>query len=186
MKKLLLASLALALYAALVPHTALSFDSFGFYCAPYTKSFEEGKHYIASSTSPVSITCSYDIPASAAQQYSSIKVGVFKGVPGNSLQVGGGVISPFYPLETPFQNFTDFRINDGTQMNEPKQEDDFFAVVYDGGRWDSNGNPIYYWFQNFFTIGGTLPNNKIQIIIWMWGAKPASEWDPFVIIPGIL
>jgi pimeloyl-ACP methyl ester carboxylesterase len=188
MKKLYFAAFAALFLLALSPARASAFDSFGFYCNPYIRSFEEGKHYLASSTNPGYIPCSFNIPSAETQSYSSVQVGIFKGVVGNSQYVAGGNVSPFFPLDTSYSIYNvNFALSDGTQAIEPKQDDDFFAVLYDGGiNQVGGGNPTLTQFINFFTNGSTPPNDHYKIIRWKWGLKPPSEWNPVIIIPGIL
>lgn len=184
---LLIAAISAVASILLSPFPAKAFDSFGFYCAPYTKSFEEGKHYIASSTNPAYIPCTFNIPAAATQGYNSIHVAVFKGTVGDSQLAIDNSVSAFFPLDQPLTLYNvDFILSDGQNPVYPKQDDNFFAVMYDGGFWDNGSNATLTQFQSFFTSGGIAPNNNYQIIRWKWGAKPQSEWDPVVIIPGIL
>src|SRR3569623_342441 len=190
MKHIWLGLLVAGLFISIAPAKALAFDSFGFYCAPYTKPFEDGKHYIPRiSTATTSGQCWFEVPATLAPNHT-IQVLVYKGVPGNAQPVGvGATISPFYRFDVAYDtnnSALNFYDTDGNAI-PPKQDDDFFSVAFDFGFFDTNNsNPSHTQFQNFFTKGGTAPNDHYQIIKWKWGAKPQSEWDPIIIIPGIL
>lgn len=162
----------------LAPKQVLAFDSFGFYCAPYTKPFEDAKHYLPTdSTSTTTGQCLFSIPSSLPSA-SQIAVAVYKGTPGNASFLFGQTISSFYDFNTPYvfngAGFTTYDLQNNPIY--PKQDDDFFAVVYATDKWDANaGSPT-----------NDASSDDYKTIAWKWGAKPQSEWDPVIIIPGIL
>ena len=172
MKRLIAVALFALIYASFAPNTVLAFDSFGFYCQPYIKTFEEGKHYIpANENAPTYISCSFEIPTSFDPSSQNINVAIYKGSVGNAQLITNRNVSPFYNTASPLLVLgVDFI------GHSPTQDDNFFAVVYEKNSWDEDaGMP---------TIGAAA--NDYKIINWKWGAKPVSEWDPVIIIPGIL
>ncbi len=187
MKKISFAFLVFLFILSLSPLRASASDSFGFYCRPYLKSFEDGKHYLPNNdTATSSSQCWFSIPSDLSSNYP-IGVAVYRGTPGNAEMLFRQTIG-----SVPFENYSydyiggNFTAVVNENLVKPAQDDDFFAVVYDTGYWDGLNNPTYTQFQNFFANGGTPPNDHYRVIQWKWGLKPQSEWNPVIIIPGIL
>jgi pimeloyl-ACP methyl ester carboxylesterase len=182
MKKLLFSLLSLPFLVifplpALANTTSLSFDPayasgpFQFFCQPYLRSFEEGKHYISTLLYPM---CEFSIPATVSA-LGIPNIAIYKGVPGNAKMLSGDrVFSTPTLVSLDHSTFTD--VDADGNLIAPKQDYDFFAVVYIDSGWD---------------VAHALPSSgasaeSYQLIKFKWGAKPASEWEPVVIIPGIL
>jgi len=144
-------------------------EKFSFYCGPYIKSFEAGKHYIPNDT-----TCLYSVPTSIQ---SPKLVALYKGTPGNAVWVGG-----------------DYVVHEGTLLSQtpnnyggnPQDGNNFFAAIFP--YIDPEQPQIYRdYFENGAPLpSGVEPNRDYYILPWKWGSKPVEEFDPVVIIPGIL
>ncbi len=141
--------------------------SFTFYCDPYKFSFEEGQHYM-----PRNSFCDYSIPSTIT---SRPVIGVYKGEVGSAEPVGGDLV---YTAGTLVRHYSNI-------FGTPQNETNFFAVVHDTSI-DQNSE-----FYNYLTNGAPLPTNAVEnqtyyILKWKWGPKPVEEYDPVVVIPGIL
>jgi pimeloyl-ACP methyl ester carboxylesterase len=139
---------------------------FSFYCSPYHYSFEAGKHYLPD----VHASCTFSIPNDITGYAKSIAL--YRGVPGTSVLIATEQVSNATLAQVDTVNF-----------GSPAAEQDYFAAVYDTEQADA--------FANAFTIGsstGTLPppNSDAHLLRWRWGAKPSSEFEPVIVIPGIL
>ncbi len=155
--------------------TPLSFDisyslkPFSFYCDPYKDSFESNKHYL-----PTGPSCTFSVPAAVSGTFHGIFV--YKGVPGNATGVGGDQ----YTFSAP----TLIR-EDSMSFGTSAQDDDYFGVIF-----GANSQADIAQFDAAFRTGSStntlLPSDNYRLIRWKWGAKPASEYDPVIIIPGIL
>ncbi|HVV38891.1 MAG TPA: alpha/beta hydrolase [Candidatus Paceibacterota bacterium] len=167
--------LSLGTSVALANTTNLSFDPvygaqpFSFSCSPYKFSFESGKHYVAQNGGP----CVYSIPSKIP---GTKTIATYKGVPGNSIFVAGDKIQGDSPTLVQ---------EDTNNFGSPAQDQNYFSVVYgyssstEAARFDAA-------FKTGSTTGTLLPSNNYAIIQWKWGGVPASEYEPVVIIPGIL
>jgi pimeloyl-ACP methyl ester carboxylesterase len=150
-----------------------SYGPFVFYCQPYTRPFQTDYHY-----KPDGSTCTFSLPYTM-DSHTKL-VAIYKGVPGNSVRfindrISQADISTLVQLGSiPFL------------AQNPAEETDFFGAVIDYS--DENlGDAIDSYLQN----GGTLPpgalkNQNFAYVAWKWGDKPPSEYDPVIIIPGIL
>lgn len=194
LKKLLLPLLASFICLILSPSpasanvTPISSDPlyasgpFQFFCLPYLRSFEDGKHYITTLPNP---NCQFSIPSEISVD-KRIGISIYKGVPGNAKLLSGELAPTNATLVmSGSSNLYETDSNDMPIL--PKQDDDFFSVVYAGSY---NLNDFFSTdapaFNNFFTQGTPPPSNNYKIIKWKWGSKPAAEFDPVIIIPGIL
>lgn len=137
---------------------------FSFFCNPYTFGFESGNHYIATEGG----FCTFAIPLAG-----QVFVSVYKGTVGSSeivlSEFHGGPARVVQTFPNHFEN--------------PPNEQDLFGVVYAA----SLGSA----FNEFLRTGAPLPAGAVEgvnyfILPWKWGPKPTSEFDPVVIIPGIL
>lgn len=142
---------------------------FVFYCEPYRATFEASKHY-----KTVDGPCTFSLPQSISGRRV---IAVYKGTVGNSAFVAGSSVSATPTLV----------LEDSVTFGTPAQDDDYFAVVWDqnllGGSADA--------FGEYLTKGTPLPaqavlNKNYYLLPWKWGSKPPSEFDPVVIVPGIL
>ena len=89
-------------------------EQFTFFCGPYIKSFESGKHYV-----PTSSTCTYSIPATLS---GNKIVSVYRGVPGVSATfVAGDLYAGAATLK--HQNPKNF--------GAPANDTPFFTVIYE-------------------------------------------------------
>ena len=139
---------------------------FSFYCGPYVKSFEMGKHYMPNNT-----TCVYSIPSTIS---GSKIVSLYKGSPGvAATQVGGDLVAHGGTLITQTPNF----------FGGAQNGDDFFAVIYDFAL-DQTATPLNAYLQGATSTlpSGVVENQNFYIIPWKWGPKPVEEFDPVVII----
>ena len=75
-------------------------------------------------------------------------------------------------------------LDESGALQTPQQDDNFFVAVYAVDPDNTSADAIA--FHNYFTTGTLPPNNNYQIIKWKWGSKPASEFDPVIVVPGIL
>jgi pimeloyl-ACP methyl ester carboxylesterase len=138
---------------------------FLFYCEQYTTTFESGKHY-----QPIDGSCAFSIPSTIT---GNKVIAVYKGTPGNAAALAGDA---YFGSATLVQE-------DFVPFGSPVQDDDYFAAVYDLS--------LYTSLNNYFQSGGPVPTGAVEnqnyyILPWKWGFKPPSEYDPVVIIPGIL
>jgi len=183
--------LAALLYIAVGASTALANTStvsndpsyaagpFQFYCPTYLSTFEEDKHYIPFSNQP---NCRYSIPAFISAE-GRVIVSTYKGTVGNAKILSGDLVYFTGTLiERPETSLVEIR--DNGEPIFPQQDDDFFSVVFAVD--PNNINDGATAFNNYFTTGTPPPNNNYKILRWKWGAKPASEFDPVIIVPGIL
>src|SRR3989344_5030320 len=145
-------------------------EQFTFFCGPYIKSFESGKHYV-----PTSSTCTYSIPATLS---GNKIVSVYRGVPGVSATfVAGDLYAGAATLIHQSPN----------NFGAPANDTPFFTVIYEASL-DSGAEPL-----NAYLTGATstLPSTVVEgtnfyQIPWLWGAKPPSEYDPVLVIPETL
>ena len=161
---------------ALAGTANLSFDAsfgaqpFSYYCQPYKYSFESGKHYMMAPHNP---PCFFSIP----YDITGIKtIALYKGVPGNATGVAADRVIGGSP--TLVQEYS-------TVFVTPTQDQDYFAVVY-GYVSDSEAAQFDSAFRTGSSTNTQPPTNDFHILQWKWGAKPVSEYEPVVIIPGIL
>lgn len=138
---------------------------FLFYCEQYTTTFESGKHY-----QPIDGSCAFSIPSTIA---GDKVIAIYKGTPGNATALAGDA---YFGSATLVQE-------DFVPFSSPVQDEDYFAAIYDLS--------LYVDINNYFQTGAGLPpqaveNQNYYILPWKWGFKPPSEYDPVVIIPGIL
>ncbi len=148
-------------------------DSFIFYCDLYKHPFEASKHYMPR-MGIAGDRCFYSLPATISGQKS---VALYRGTVGNATPIAIDSVSGFAASAT-FISQTPNNIPTNAANDE-----NFFAVVY--------GSSLGSEFTDYLSSGGTLPAEAIQnqnfyILPWKWGPKPAEEFDPVIIIPGIL
>ncbi|TSC69457.1 MAG: Lecithin:cholesterol acyltransferase [Parcubacteria group bacterium Gr01-1014_56] len=142
---------------------------FSFYCQPYKYSFENNKHYV-----PTDGPCAFSMPSTIGSQKI---IAVYQGAVGNAtLLAGDGVFNTATLVQ-----------EDLVAFGAPVQDQDYFAVVWDydlfGGSTGALGQAL--------ATGTALPVDAVLgqnyfILPWKWGTKPPSEYEPVVIIPGIL
>lgn len=163
---------------ALASTTNLSFNPsysaqpFSFYCDPYKYSFEDGKHY-AMATSTFGSNCYFTIPS----DITGIEIiSIYKGTPGNATFVAGDRVIGGTPSLVQ---------ENSVVFGTPAQDQDYFSVVY-----GSNSNDDNTAFDQALRTGSSTPlaapSGGYHIIKWKWGAQPPSEFEPVIIIPGIL
>ena len=161
-------------FAASASTTNLSSDPvyaegpFLFWCEPYVRSFEDDKHYLAESG-----PCKYSIPNTIG---GNKRIALYKGTVGSSTLVTGDAVV-FSPTLVR-QNFVSFA--------SMVQEQPLFAVVFDSAL--NEGGTA---FDTYLRTGGTPPVGAVEdqnyyTLPWVWGAKPVEEFEPVVVIPGIL
>ncbi|HVV38892.1 MAG TPA: hypothetical protein VHD31_01025 [Candidatus Paceibacterota bacterium] len=139
-----------------------------FYCSPYKIGFQAGNHYVAQNGGP----CVYTIPSTVL---GTKTIATYKGVPGNSTFVAGDQIqgSPTLVQE------------DTNNFGSPLQDQNYFSVVYgyttpaDAALYDAS-------FKNGSSTNVLPPGNNYALIQWKWGGKPASEYEPVLLVPDIL
>ncbi len=142
---------------------------FSYYCQPYVRSFEADKHYMPVAANQ---SCVFSVP----NTIGGIRdIALYKGTPGNAVLISSDQINNNSAPTLVQENNTNF--------GSPVQDQDYFAVIYD----DSIGAALYA----HFTGGGLLPAGAIQnqnyyVLPWKWGSKPTSEFEPVIIVPGIL
>src|SRR3989344_325629 len=141
---------------------------FLFWCEPYVRSFKEGKHY-----QPANGPCKYSIPNTIL---GNKRIALYKGTEGSSTLVTGDAVV-FSPTLVR-QNFVSFA--------SMVQAQSLFAVVFDSAL--NEGGTA---FDTYLRTGGTPPVGAVEdqnyyTLPWVWGAKPVEEFEPVVIIPGIL
>jgi len=165
------ASVASASITILSNSPTYSNQPFSFYCDPYKYSFESGKHYTPTDGGP----CVFSIPYSPTGQRL---IAVYKGVPGNAVFIGGDAV---------LSNNPSLVQEDSLNFGIPQQDQDYFAAVWDlslfGGSAGALGKAL--------STGTPLPSNAVlgqnyYTLQWKWGSKSASEFDPVLIVPGIL
>ncbi|MBX4192222.1 hypothetical protein KW798_01925, partial [Candidatus Parcubacteria bacterium] len=167
---LLLPTFALADVAADGDNSPTTPQPFTFTCEPYKLPFEEGKHYMIKPVDRADdlATCHYTIP-----QTGTFKVlAIYKGTVGSST-----LISSDSTINTPLSSLRTFP----NVFRDAQNEDNYFTVAYSSNVGDElNGADAY------FQTGVGSPPADLSIVHWKWGPKPASEFDPVIIIPGIL
>ncbi len=141
---------------------------FSFYCQPYKYSFEASKHYVPSDN-----PCTFSIPSTIGGVRT---IAIYKGTPGSAVFVSG---DQFFSSPTLLQE-------DNVVFGSPAQDQDYFAVVY-GFSTQADAQA----FDSYLKTGTSPPasaqlNQNYFILPWKWGSKPASEYEPVIIIPGIL
>ncbi len=146
---------------------AYAAQPFSFYCEPFVTSFKDANHYLP--TGP----CTFSVPGAVGGSIHGIFV--YKGIPGNSTVVGGDQ----YAFSAP----TLIR-EDSMSFGTPAQDQDYFGVIF-----GANSQGDITQFNEAFTVGSStntlLPSDNYRLIRWKWGAKPASEFEPVVLIPDI-
>ncbi|HVZ75849.1 MAG TPA: Ig-like domain-containing protein [Candidatus Paceibacterota bacterium] len=144
---------------------------FSFYCDPYKYSFEDGRHYVVSTTT--GSACYFTIPSAVT---GSKIIAIYKGVPGNATFVAGDQViggEPTFIQET------------SAGFGSPAQDQDYFAVVY-GYNNSDEGKAFDQELRSSSSTVITPPSGGYAVITWKWGAQPPSEFEPVIIIPGIL
>ncbi|HWB33769.1 MAG TPA: hypothetical protein VG753_00390, partial [Candidatus Paceibacterota bacterium] len=156
--------------------TNLSFDPsyasqpFFYSCDPYKAGFENGKHYQPLATP----NCLYTIPSTVLG--GSKIIALYKGTPGNSTFVAGDQVIGGSPTLVQ-ENSTTFA--------GATQDQDYFAVVY-GYSSTAEANTFDQSFRTGSSTDINPPTGNFAMIQWKWGGKPASEYNPVVIVPDIL
>ena len=153
------------------PNDPAHAEQFSFYCGPYKRSFESGKSYL-----PTTSTCTYSIPATLSD---TKLVALYKGVAGvNAVFVGGDLVGLANTLVDQSPN------NYG---GSPQNGDSFFAVVYEAAL-DQTAEPLSDYLSGATSTlpAGVVEGQNLYTIPWKWGPKPASEFDPVIVVPGIL
>ena len=145
-------------------------EQFSFYCGPYTRSFEADKHYIVNTS-----TCFYSVPHTLV---GNKMLTLYKGTPGVAAAFVGG--------DAVFHGGTLISHTPNT-FSGAQNGDDFFAVIYDFAL-DQTATPLNAYLQGATSTlpAGVVENQNFYIIPWKWGPKPVEEFDPVVVIPGIL
>lgn len=156
-------------------------QDFYFFCPPYKFSFEDNKHYL-----PAWRSCTYSIPAEIRAAGSQIVMELYYGVLGNATLLRTELVfdGTFIPTLVKVQDPATFDF-----YPTPHEEDGFFAVVLPSGPYSAVDKqyPELEQFHAYFSASSASPpHQNYRIIRWKWGSKPASEFDPVVIIPGIL
>ena len=175
---LLLALFFAGAATAFASTTNLSFDPsygtqpFSFYCQPYKFGFASGNHYVVPNNSP----CFFSIPSDVATTTGRVTITLYKGTPGNATIVSGDQVTGGSPTLVQ-ENSSTFGVS--------VQDQDYFAVVY-GYASDSQGNQFDAAFRTGSSTNTLPPTGTFHIMQWKWGGKPASEYEPVIIIPGIL
>ena len=145
-------------------------SQFFFYCAPYASSFEPNKHYIAQNGQ-----CTYSIPSTLSGNKQLL---LMKGVPGVSATIVGGDVDTYVgTLMSQYPNTFSGAVVD----------DQFFAVVYDSSL-NQGPTPFIDYLKG---TTPTLPQAAVEgqnfyILPWKWGPKPVEDFEPVVVVPGIL
>ncbi len=167
---LLGASVASANVNTLSSDPSYAAGPFSFYCQPYTAAFEDGKHYV-----PTGAPCTFSLPASIT---GNKIIALYKGVPGNATLISGdGVFSQGVTLVQ----------EENVAFGTPIDGQDYFAVVWSFDQFGGSNEAL----GNYLAGGSPAPTDAVLgqnyvMLQWKWGAKPASEYDPVIIIPGIL
>jgi pimeloyl-ACP methyl ester carboxylesterase len=156
--------------SGLSTNPAYAAGPFSFYCAPYKTPFESGKHY-----QPEDGGCVFSVPNTIAG-YKIISL--YRGTQGNAALIAGDGV--FSQASTLIQE-------DNVSFGTPTQDDDYFAVIWDYDLFGGTNNAL----GTYFSKGDPLPSGAVEgqnfyVLKWKWGAKPVSEFEPVVIIPGIL
>lgn len=156
-------------------------QDFSFYCPPYKFSFENGKHY-----TPTSRSCIFSIPAEVRGNGNHIILALYYGTPGNATLLRNEMLfdGSFFPTLVQVQDPGSFQF-----FPTPTEGSDFFGVVLPSGPYNDADKkyPELVQFDTYFTTGASpAPHQNYRLLQWKWGSKPAPEFDPVVIIPGIL
>ncbi len=118
--------------------------------------------------------CTYSLPSSIA---GGKTIALYQGVVGSSTLIGADLYSGAATLieENPVAFYG------------AKDGDDFFAVVYDPSL-DQNTTHFYDYLMGRSAAPppGAVQNQNYFIIPWKWGPVPTSEFEPVVLVPGIL
>ena len=144
--------------------------SFGFYCLPYTSSFEPNKHYIVQNG-----LCTYYVPATLSW---TKQVLLLKGVPGVGASiVGGDWVNVQTTLVSQYPNV----------FGTPAVDDKYFAVIYDVSL-DQVPTPLIDYLVGVTSTipAGVVLGQNFYILPWQWGPKPTEDFEPVVVVPGIL
>lgn len=145
-------------------------EKFSFYCGPYKRSFEDGKHYVVDNT-----TCFYSIPNTLS---GNKRVNLYKGTPGvSATTIGGDLVTHGGTLISQTPNI----------FSAPSNEDPFFAVIYEASL-DQGSTPLHAYLSG---ATSTLPAAVVEgqnfyIIPWKWGPKPVEEFEPLLVVPDTL
>lgn len=151
-------------------------EQFSFYCPEYKISFERNRHYL-----PISRACTYSIPSNVRALGHQIVLSLYKGVPGSAELVHQEFVFDgiFFPTLVQVQDFFGF--------NSYTEDEKFFSTVVSAGPFNGSAYPDLNQFNEAFTNGSTTtPSTAHYIIEWALGPTPVREYDPVVIIPGIL
>ncbi len=158
---------------ALANTTNLSFDPsyaaqpFSFLCKPYKLAFQAGDHYV-----PQNGPCVYTVPSTVLGNKS---IALYKGTPGNATFVAGDQVSG-----------SPTRVQEDTNtFGSPLQDQNYFAVIYGYG---SPAEAALY--DTAFRTGSSTntlpPGGNYALVTWKWGGKPASEYEPVILVPDTL
>lgn len=157
--------------------------SFHFWCPPNTRTFKENFHYLPYIPEGSHAGCAFSIPSDIRAQ-GEVTVAVFRGSVGSSTVIGAdkapydGTLVSLFPVV-----FAAF--------HTPLNEEEYFGLVF---AQQQNQEGFYTDSQQFFDYferGAAEglpppPPESYRILRWKWGPKPPEEYDPVVIIPGIL
>lgn len=151
---------AIVVYADFAsPHTI------GFFCSPYLRSFAEDHHYI-----PEGGTCTYEAPTLNSPAAKTLHI--YKGTPGNATRLATHMFVAATHTQTA-DNFSTLA----------EEGDDLFVAIYQTSSIPAANQAFDAYFE---TGAGSPPNESYGILQFKYGPKPASEYDPVIVIPGIL
>ncbi|MBI2004886.1 hypothetical protein HYS79_01840 [Patescibacteria group bacterium] len=143
---------------------------FFFYCGPYTSSFEPNKHYIANNGQ-----CTYSVPATLSGNKQLL---LLKGVPGvGATTVGGDTENYPGTLMSQYPNI----------FGTPAVNDKYFAVIYEVSL-DQGPTPLIDYLLGVTSTmpAGAVLGQNFYLLPWQWGPKPVEDFEPVVVVPGIL
>lgn len=154
-------------------------EQFIFYCDPYAHSFIPDRHYVPDEiityVNPSSVyLCKFSLPNTIISGKKIFTL--YKGTPGSAEWVSGDLLRSSGTL---FENYPAY-------IFSPQNEDDFFAVVY-----NYNTEDEFLQYRGYFENNDPPPeeavlNEDYYILPWKWGPTPIEEYEPVIIIPGIL
>ncbi len=154
-------------------------EDFSFYCPPYKFSFKNGYSYL-----PLDRNCIYSIPTTVNSLEENIVMSLYEGTLGEAILVRRELIMRGPPTPTLVQ------VQHPGSFDGYHSGDEFFATVFPSGPLSSSTYPDLEQFHAYFTTGSSTgilpPNQNYRLISWKWGPKPVSEYDPVIVIPGIL
>jgi pimeloyl-ACP methyl ester carboxylesterase len=154
-------------------------ESFIFYCPPYKLPFIEDRHY-----APTNASCIYSVPSDIRSYGGRVYIMLYRGTPGNATLLRNEFVLDNPTPPTLVQLFTPSGFE---AFGEVEQDMDFFGVVLPSGPSIDFTYPELTQFNEYFKYGtSTPPHTNYHIFSWKWGAKPVEEYDPVIIIPGIL